>query len=107
MNLRDVITANDFDRFLETRPCVLGPCGKCAYCGRPFDASRVCAARVSFAFALSMTPAPPPAVAAESALREQFDNLAIPSDVAERFFADAYQVVQIDVLDDGSRVIRA
>lgn len=45
--------------------------------------------------------------AAESALREQFDNRAIPSDVAAKFFADAYQVVHIDVLDDGSRVIRA
>jgi tagatose-1,6-bisphosphate aldolase non-catalytic subunit AgaZ/GatZ len=45
--------------------------------------------------------------AAESSLRDQFENRAIPSDVAKRFFADAYQVVQIDVLDDGSRVIRA
>lgn len=44
--------------------------------------------------------------AAESALRDQFADRAIPSDVAERFFSDAYQVVQVDVLDDGSRIIR-
>lgn len=44
--------------------------------------------------------------AAESALREQFTDRAIPHNVAERFFSDAHQIVQVDVLDDGSRVIR-
>lgn len=44
--------------------------------------------------------------AAESALRDQFDNRALPSDVAKTFSTDAYQVVRIDVLDDGSRAIR-
>jgi hypothetical protein len=64
VDVHDVTTADDFDRFLATRPCVLGPRGKCACCEREFVADRVCSARIAFAFALLTAPSPPPIVAA-------------------------------------------
>lgn len=56
VNLRDVVTADDFDRFLDSRPCVPGPRGRCACCELTFDAARTCARRVEFAFALLAMP---------------------------------------------------
>lgn len=39
---------------------------------------------------------------AEDALRRCFENRALPKHVADKFFAAHYQVVRVDVFEDGT-----
>jgi hypothetical protein len=39
---------------------------------------------------------------AEEALRGCFENRTLPTNVAKKFFAAHYQVVRVDVLEDGT-----
>ena len=39
---------------------------------------------------------------AEEALRKCFENRTLPAKVASRFFAAHYQVIRVDVLEDGT-----